>query len=139
MVGDLVREFIAAALIVLSALVIFSAAIGLLRFPDVFTRMHAATTAGVVGSGGMMLGAGLAVGTWGTFMAAAIGIFFLVSTVTLGGHMLGRAAYLSGAPLSDQTVVDALQNVYERRPFDQPQETTGADAIAARPAPSRRE
>lgn len=115
---DLLREIVAALLIVTSAFVIFSAALGVVRFPDAFTRMHAATKAGVVGAGGMLFGAGLAVGSWATVFTATAGLFFLVATVTISAHTLGRAAYISGAPLADATVDDALEDVYERQEVD---------------------
>jgi monovalent cation/proton antiporter MnhG/PhaG subunit len=111
-------QIIAAILIVGSAIVIFSAAVGVVRFPDAFTRMHAATKAGVVGAGGLLLGASLALGNWSDVFMAAVGVFFLVATVTIAAHTLGRAAYLSGAPLAENTKTDALQDVYERHDFD---------------------
>src|SRR5690606_28586298 len=76
-------------------------------------RMHAATKAGVVGAGSLMVGAALAVGSWGAFVVAGAGVFFLVTTVTIAAHTLGRAAYLSGSPLAKNTVIDALQGVYD--------------------------
>lgn len=111
-------QIIAAVFIVLSAIVIFSAAVGLLRFPDAFTRMHAATKAGVVGAGGLLMGAGIAHGSWSAVFMAGVGVFFLIATVTIAAHTLGRAAYLSGAPLADNTAVDALREVYPRNDFD---------------------
>lgn len=108
-------ELLAALLIVLGAFVVFSAALGLVRFPDAYMRMHAATKAGVVGSGSIMLGAGLAVDGWPPLLIAALGVFFLLATVSLSAHALGRAAYLSGAPLAPETTQDALRDVYERQ------------------------
>lgn len=134
-------QIIAAVIIVGSAIVIFSAAVGLVRFPDAFTRMHAATKAGVVGAGGLLFGAGLALGSWGAVFMAAVGVFFLVATVTIAAHTLGRAAYLSGAPLAESTTTDALQDVYERRDFDGTQRTTqpSANQAPAHPAQDRQE
>lgn len=114
----LALDLIAALLILVGAFVVFSAALGLVRFPDAYTRMHAATKAGVVGSGSIMLGAGLAAGGWPTFLIALLGVFFLLATVSLSAHALGRAAYLSGAPLAPETTHDALQGVYQRHDFD---------------------
>lgn len=133
--AEQILDVIAATLIVLSSIVVFSAAVGLVRFPDAYTRMHAATKAGVVGAGGILLGAGLSVGSWGTFIVAALGVFFLVATVTIAAHTLGRAAYLSGAPLTEKTIVDAMEGTYERHDFDH----IAKEAIAPRPEPSRQE
>ncbi len=113
-----VREIVAAFFILGGAFVTFSAALGVARFPDAFTRMHAATKAGVVGAGSLMLGCSLAVGTWPAVLSALVGVFFLVSTVALSAHALGRAAYLSGAPLAENTVANALENVYPRPSHD---------------------
>lgn len=118
MTDNPVLQIVAALIIALSALVIFSAAVGVVRFPDAFTRMHAATKAGVVGAGGLLLGSSLALGSWGSVFMAVVGVFFLVATVTIAAHTLGRAAYLSGAPLAENTKTDALQDVYERHDFD---------------------
>ncbi len=115
---DLLREVIASLLLLGGAFVVFSAALGVIRFPDALTRMHAATKAGVVGAGGLLLGAGLSVGTWGAVISALAGIFFLFATVTIAAHTLGRAAYLSGSPLADSTVIDAMEDDYERHDFD---------------------
>lgn len=115
---DLFREILAALFLVGGAVVIFSAGVGMIRFPDAYTRMHAATKAGVVGAGGLLLGAGLAVGTLGAIITACAGVFFLFATVTIASHTLGRAAYLSGSPLADATVVNAIEDIYDRHDFD---------------------
>lgn len=115
---ETLRHIAAACFLVVGAFIIFSAALGMIRFPDAYTRMHAATKAGVVGAGSLLLGAALAAGTWGALLTALAGIFFLFATVTIAAHTLGRAAYLSGAPLADATVLDAAEKVYERHDFD---------------------
>ena len=72
------------------------AALGCLRFPDVYTRMHAATKSGTVG----VLAMSLAMICW--FQDTAIiargiiiTLFFLL-TAPVAAHMIGRAAYRSG-------------------------------------------
>ncbi|MGE4336439.1 MAG: monovalent cation/H(+) antiporter subunit G [Pigmentiphaga sp.] len=115
---ETLRHIVSAICLVAGAFIIFSAALGMIRFPDAYTRMHAATKAGVVGAGSLLLGAALAVGTWGAVITALAGIFFLFATVTIAAHTLGRAAYLSGAPLAGSTVLDAAEDVYERHDFD---------------------
>ena len=59
----LLAESVGAALLVTGSLIIGIAGIGLVRLGDPFMRMHAATKAGVVGAGLVMLGAGIATGT----------------------------------------------------------------------------
>jgi monovalent cation/proton antiporter MnhG/PhaG subunit len=100
------------------ALIVAIAAFGLLRLPDPFTRMHAATKAGVVGSGLVMFGVGLSLGSVSAVITGLAGIAFLLATSPLASHALGRAAYVSGAPIASATVADALIGVLPRNVFD---------------------
>ncbi|QDO87089.1 monovalent cation/H(+) antiporter subunit G [Ornithinimicrobium ciconiae] len=78
------------------ALLCLTAAIGLLRFNDLLTRMHAATKPQVLGVllvlGGVMLSkeGGLHIG-----MLILIGIFQML-TIPVGAHMVGRAGFRTG-------------------------------------------
>lgn len=113
-----ILDLLAAGCLLAGGLVIAFAALGVARFPDPFTRMHAATKAGVVGAGLIMLGAGLALGTPWAILTALAGVAFLVATTPLASHLLGRAAYVAGAPLAPATIGDALEGVLGRRLFD---------------------
>lgn len=71
-------------------------AVGLLRMPDLFTRMHAASLVDTVGAGFVLLGLALQAGpTLVTVKLAMIGllIFFASPTAT---HALARAALYRG-------------------------------------------
>jgi multicomponent Na+:H+ antiporter subunit G len=71
-------------------------AVGLLRMPDLFTRMHAASLVDTVGAGFVLLGLALQAGlTLVTVKLAMIGllIFFTSPTAT---HALARAALYRG-------------------------------------------
>ena len=93
------------------------AAIGVLRLPDFFMRMHAATKAGVAGCGLVLIGVGFADGSAGTWIKVSIAILFLLLTTPIAGHMLGRAAYVGGAPFWSGTRGDALHRVLPRGRF----------------------
>lgn len=99
------------------ALLCLLAAIGLLRLPDVFMRMHAATKSGVVGCGLILIGVGLADGSVATIVKIAVTIVFLLLTTPVAGHLLGRAAYVSGAPFWGGTTANDLELVLKRRQF----------------------
>jgi monovalent cation/proton antiporter MnhG/PhaG subunit len=109
---------LAGACILGGAMIVAIAAFGLLRLPDPFTRMHAATKAGVVGSGLVMLGVGLSLGSVSAVITGLAGVAFLLATSPLASHALGRAAYVSGAPIASATVADALSGVLPRNVFD---------------------
>lgn len=72
------------------------AALGILRFPDVYTRLHAASKAGPLGAGMILLGVALAAGDWSVSARAVLGFLFIVATSPIAAHLLARAALKSG-------------------------------------------
>ena len=94
------------------------AALGLARLTDPFMRMHAAAKAGAAGAGLLLIGAGLALGTPGALLTALAAVIFLLLTVPIASHALGRAAYVAGAPLGAASMADALSGVLHRKVFD---------------------
>ncbi|WP_136658586.1 monovalent cation/H(+) antiporter subunit G [Nitratireductor sp. XY-223] len=84
------------------------AALGLLRFPDVYTRMHAASKAGTLGSGVVLIALGIEAGDTGTLTRALAGVCFFLLTAPISAHLLAKASYAVGYPLSDQSVVDEM-------------------------------
>ncbi len=86
------------------------AALGVLRFPDFYTRMHAATKAGALGAGLILLGAAVASADVWVAMRAAVGLAFLVLTAPLGAHLLARAALKTGTPKPVSTSIDEDAN-----------------------------
>ncbi len=68
------------------------AAIGVLRFPDALTRMHASSKVGTfAGSLGLLAGAA-SLGDIASVTKALLAIIFLLLTAPIGAHLLGRAA-----------------------------------------------
>ncbi|WP_216179069.1 cation:proton antiporter [Verticiella alkaliphila] len=110
----LVLTVVALLLKVVGFVFLFAAALGLLRFSDPLQRMHASTKAGTVGAGLTVAGAALASGDATTLGVAALTIVFLIFTVPVAGHMLGRAIYVSGAKLHGIEGKDALKGVIEQ-------------------------
>ena len=76
------------------------AAIGLIRLPDPLQRMHSATKAGTLGTSLILLGI-LGAGDVARPSTALLTIVFLLITLPIGAQLLGRAAYLSGAPAGE--------------------------------------
>lgn len=82
------------------------AAVGLLRMPDVFTRMQASTKASTLGLGCLLIGAALQLGDFASFIRViSIGAFILLTT-PVAAHVIARAAYLADIPLWEGTVLD---------------------------------
>ena len=89
------------------------AAIGVLRMPDVFTRMQASTKASTFGLGCLLIGAALQLGDFASLIrVVSIGAFVLLTT-PVAGHVIARAAYLADVPLWDGTVLDERRSAQE--------------------------
>ncbi|MCM2504240.1 monovalent cation/H(+) antiporter subunit G [Aureimonas altamirensis] len=99
----------------ISVAFIFAAALGLIRFRDPFQRMHAATKAGTVGAIFAILGTICSMQGVGPTIIGAFVIAFLLLTVPIAGHLLGRAAYTSGEKIDGLLGDDALSSVIERQ------------------------
>lgn len=82
------------------------AAVGILRLPDVYTRMHAASKAGTVGSGLLLVAAGLGSQDPAILIRALAGFVFFILTAPVSAHLLARAAHLSRVPLDSTSVRD---------------------------------
>ena len=90
------------------------AALGVLRMPDVFTRMQVSTKASTLGLACLLLGAALQMGEFASFIrAASIGAFVLLTT-PVAGHVIARASYLAGVPLWKGTVLDERKHDADR-------------------------
>ncbi len=103
---------------VLSAVLLLSgvalaliAGLGLVRFPDVLSRMHAATKPTTLGVLLVTVGAALQVDTGGDRVKLLLVAAFQFLTAPVAAHMIGRAAYRSGTGGLDDLVVDELKDV----------------------------
>ncbi|MEV5447103.1 monovalent cation/H(+) antiporter subunit G [Streptomyces sp. NPDC052644] len=91
-----VIDWLAAVALVSGALLSLAAGIGVLRFPDVLDRMHAATKPQVLGMLLLLLGLALRLRSAADLgMILLVGVFQL-ATAPVAAQMIGRAAYRSG-------------------------------------------
>jgi len=107
MIVDFVR-YLAAILLVIGSLFSFLAAVGILRLPDLYTRMHAASKAGTVGAGFILLAVAAISLDIGVALRAVVGIGFLALTAPISAHLLARSAYLSGYRPREMLKIDDL-------------------------------
>lgn len=106
------KDWISAILMLLGAAFMLLAAIGITRMPDTYTRMQPATKASTLGVGCMMLAVAFHFETVGVTARALAAIIFVFLTAPVAAHMIGRAAYILGAPLWEGTVLDELKGHY---------------------------
>lgn len=104
----MICQYVAGAAVVIGSAFSLLAAIGLLRFPDIYMRLHAAAKTGIVGAGFVLLGVALAAFDPAVSLRAIGGIVFLVLTSPIAAHLLSRAAYLAGVRPTNITVVNDL-------------------------------
>ena len=88
------------------------AAVGIVRMPDLFTRIQTATKASTLGVACVMVAAAVQFGDLGTIARAVLVIAFLFFTAPVAAHAIGRAAYFHGVPLWARSVVDELREHY---------------------------
>ena len=97
-------------LLLLGALFSLIAAIGVVRLPDLFTRMHAASKAGPVGSGLVLLAVAVVSADAGVALRAIVGIAFILMTTPVAAHLLARASYRTSDQLHMNMVADELKS-----------------------------
>src|ERR671921_435757 len=86
-------DLVSAVFMVVGALMSLGAAIGLLRFPDLLSRMHAATKPQVLGLFLLLASIGLKMRTWWVWPVLLVAWIFQLLTVPVSAHMVGRAGY----------------------------------------------
>ncbi|MET8529739.1 monovalent cation/H(+) antiporter subunit G [Micromonospora sp. NPDC005172] len=100
-----IADWLGAACLVGGALLALAAGIGVLRFPDALSRMHAATKPQVLGLLLLLLGIALRLRSPADLgMILLVGVFQL-ATAPVAAQMIGRAAYRSGR--LDRGLLDA--------------------------------
>jgi len=127
------------ALCVLSgSAVTFIAALGVLRLPDFYMRMHAATKAGVVGPSLLLIGAGFYEPSLSAWIKIALAILFLLMTTPIAAHLLGKAGFMGGVGLWEGTSRNDLTEVLPTTPFTETlssgqDDTTTTDMMTGSP------
>jgi len=91
----------------------FFGVLGLVRLPDVYNRLQAATKCVTFGSAGILFGAFIMQGFSSFGFKALLGIAFIFLTAPVAAHAISRAAHRSGIPLSNKTVVDFYKKDHE--------------------------
>ncbi|WP_254407856.1 monovalent cation/H(+) antiporter subunit G [Streptomyces sp. AC495_CC817] len=120
MIPDAVIDVAVLVLILIGAILCLSAAVGLLRFRDVPSRLHAATKPQVLGLLLICLAIALSqrsVGgiLFGLVLVAPV-VLMQFATAPLSAHMVGRQAYRNGSVDQRRLVVDELADSKQTPP-----------------------
>ncbi len=103
-------DLLSAALLVIGGIFMLLAGVGVLRMPDLFMRMQAATKAATLGAGCMLLAVAVHFGELTVVTRALLVTAFVFMTAPVAAHMIARAAYSVGTPLWEGTIADELQS-----------------------------
>ena len=104
------NDVIAAALLIIGGAAMLLAGVGVLRMPDLFMRMQAATKAATLGAGCSLLAVAAHFGELGVTTRAVLIIAFLFLTAPVAAHVIARAAYATGVKLWDASLYDQLRD-----------------------------
>jgi multicomponent Na+:H+ antiporter subunit G len=91
-------------LLYLGAFFLLVSSIGLLRLPDVYTRMQAATKATTLGVFFSVIGVGVLNPAW--LLECLAVAFFILLTAPISGSALLRASYKAGSQIAPATTID---------------------------------
>lgn len=103
-------------LLVSGAFLMFLTGLGLVRMPDIFTRMHAATKSASLGVALLLLAAALFFRETMVVTKAMVTIGFIFLTAPVAASLLGRAAYARRTPLWEHSVMDEGRDHISIRP-----------------------
>ncbi len=102
-----VADVVSAVCLVVGGLLTVTAGLGLVRFPDLLSRMHAGSKPQAFGLLVMLFGAALQVG-WGGVPVLVLVAVFQVMTVPVATHLLARVSFRTGAADTSRLEVDDL-------------------------------
>lgn len=116
MTADLIVTMVGSALLILGAFIIASAAIGLIKLPDLYTRTSAIGTA--AGLGVALIIAGVVVLDFSALnlLKGVVAIVAQILTSAIGSFALARAGYLTGSRPVATTLPDELAQTATGRP-----------------------
>jgi multicomponent Na+:H+ antiporter subunit G len=107
-------DLLAAISLLLGALLSVAAGVGLVRFPDALSRMHAATKPQILGLIFVVIAIALESREWSTLLLLIPVVLFQMLTAPISAHMVGRAGYRTGNFAHDLMIADELEEAVER-------------------------
>lgn len=108
-------DIVSLILISLGTSLILIASFGVVRMPDLYMRMSASTKAVTLGVGFVLLAAAIHFYELGLFSRIFAIIIFLLATAPVSAHRIGRAAYMNGVPLWENSLHDDLKERYNAK------------------------
>lgn len=120
-------DILTAILLFTGSLFMLLAAVGVVRLPDVLTRMQAASKAATLGISCTFLALAVHFQEIGVASRAVLVIGFVFLTAPVAAHLLGRSAMVLKAPLWPGTKREDPEAVYESGMPSESEQTTDFD------------
>ncbi len=109
----MIRHTVGMAFIWLGIAFDFLGVLGLIRFPDVYNRLQAATKCVTFGSAGLLFGVFILKGFTSFGFKALLAIAFIFLASPIAAHAIARAAHRGRVPLCPESVVDLYEADHE--------------------------
>ncbi|HEU4668728.1 MAG TPA: monovalent cation/H(+) antiporter subunit G [Arthrobacter sp.] len=120
-------DVLSSVFMIVGAVMSLGAAIGLLRFPDLLSRMHAATKPQVLGLFLLLASVGLQLRTWWVWPVLLVAWVFQLLTVPVSAHMVGRAGYRTKHLHRELLTSDELETVVQKAAAKAAREDSSGD------------
>lgn len=105
---DDILDIVSAALVLGGAFLTLAAGVGLIRFPDALSGLHAATKPQVLGLILVVLAIAIEARSWTTLLTLVPVVLFQMLVAPTAAHMIGRAGYRTGDFRPELSLVDDL-------------------------------
>lgn len=122
-------DVLSAIFLVAGGFFCFVAGIGIVRLGDIFIRMHASTKAGTLGIALIAVAMMLHARSVLEVLEPLFVFLFMILTIPIGSHLIGRAAFRTRIAMQDDTRYDAGCEAFRVRPGEAPP----GEAAATRP------
>jgi multicomponent Na+:H+ antiporter subunit G len=113
-----VKDVIVAMLLLLGSLFVLLAALGVVRFPDLFMRMQAMTKASTLGAGSLLIAVAVHFARLDLTARSLLILAFIFITSPVAAHVIARAAYRAKVPLWEGSIADELRTARPEREPD---------------------
>jgi multicomponent Na+:H+ antiporter subunit G len=108
-----ILQIISGIFILAGSIFIFLTAVGLVKMPDLYTRVSVTTKASTLGVGLVIVGTAVFFHDLAVYARSILIVVFVFMTSPVSSHIIGRAGYLDGAKLWEKTKADHLAGQYD--------------------------
>jgi len=132
-------DFLAAAFLLAGVAFMVIGALGVVRLPDAYNRIHAASITVTLGLTGMLLAACYHLGAAPIVSKALITVVFIFVATPIGSHMLAKAAHDADLAQWERTLDDELTADKQRLDWSDEDLSPRARSAGSRDADQRAE